>query len=190
MGKFCLNCPDIRELSLGCTNALPQAGSEILPVTQTHCKDHNYQQKFLLWLFKNHKQGKGEWLTTVTLLIDREPKTWSVTYYVSFSRSVDLFHYYSVLPDGLFPTPLLRLECLSKMCLCNYCLQSVCLFTIICLFVDAETKLRDALQSDLHERMCIFYVPHMLSYWFQLRISLRWSNEAPHPNPADLYSQF
>lgn len=87
---------------------------KILPVTQMNCKDHNYQQKFLLWPFKNHKQGKREWLTTVTLLIDREPKTWSVTYYVRFSRSVDLFHYYSVLSDGLFPTPLLKLECLSK----------------------------------------------------------------------------
>ena len=95
---------------------------KILPVTQMNCKDHNYQQKFLLWPFKNQKQGKEEWLTTVTLLIDREPKTWSVTWYVSFSGSVDLFHYYPVLSGGLFPTPLLRLECLSKMCLCNYCL--------------------------------------------------------------------
>lgn len=95
---------------------------KILPVTQANSKDHNYQQKFLLWPFKNHKQGKREWLTTVTLLIDREPKTWSVTYCVSFSISVDLFHYYSALSDGLFPSPLLRLECLSKMCLCNYCL--------------------------------------------------------------------
>lgn len=52
---------------------------KILPVTQMNCKDRNYQQKFLLWPFKNHKQGTGEWLTTVTLLIDREAKTWSMT---------------------------------------------------------------------------------------------------------------
>lgn len=52
---------------------------KILPVTHMNCKDHNYQQKFLLWPFKNPTQGKAEWLTKVTLLIDREPKTWSVT---------------------------------------------------------------------------------------------------------------
>lgn len=64
---------------------------KILLVTQMNCKDYNYQQKFLLWPVKNHKQEKGEWLTTVTLVIDRKPETWSVTYYVSFSSSVDLF---------------------------------------------------------------------------------------------------
>lgn len=52
---------------------------KILPVIQMNCKDHNYRQKFLLWAFRNHEEGKGDWLTTVTLLIDREPKTRSVT---------------------------------------------------------------------------------------------------------------
>lgn len=52
---------------------------KILLLTQMNCKGHNYQQKFPLWPFKNHKQGKGGWLTTVALLIDRKPKTWCVT---------------------------------------------------------------------------------------------------------------